>query len=74
MVFATIFKRGLTRNGGSFVYPYASSFISLWRLEKGESSTRPAIAGSRYACKRAVAAPIDRPHKATVETFLFVLK
>mmetsp|Transcript_74567 Transcript_74567/g.201729 ORF Transcript_74567/g.201729 Transcript_74567/m.201729 type:complete len:239 (-) Transcript_74567:198-914(-) len=46
----------------------ATSRASWWRSAKGLSNISAAMDGSRCPCRRAVAAPMERPHSATVET------
>mmetsp|Transcript_15524 Transcript_15524/g.50689 ORF Transcript_15524/g.50689 Transcript_15524/m.50689 type:complete len:217 (+) Transcript_15524:953-1603(+) len=67
----------LTRKGGTFGTPSGrspsgppptSSSATCSREAKGESSTSPAIDGSRAACMTADEAPIDRPHSAMAPT------
>ena len=49
--------------------PSSTSSPASWRRSaKGESSTIAAMLGSRCVCSSAVAAPIERPQSAIVET------
>jgi len=58
----------LTRKLGILVYYCASSFTRAFMLEKGLSKISAAMLGSLSPCRRAVTAPIERPHSPTVLT------
>ena len=58
----------LTKKLGILVYCCASSFTRAFMLEKGLSKMSAAMLGSRSPCRRAVTAPIERPHSPTVLT------
>jgi hypothetical protein len=64
----------LTKKLGSFVCVRANSVTSYFMSANALSKTIPAILGSRSPCNKAVAAPIERPHKPTVFTFLSLLR
>ena len=74
MVFLTDHKAVLTKKSGNLVNYFASSFARSERLENGLSRIIPAMVGSLSPCNRAVTAPIDLPHRPTVETCLFYLR
>jgi hypothetical protein len=62
------------RKEGILVFEDTISLASCFSLQNGESKTIPAIDGSLWPCKRAEAAPIDRPHRPIKETFPDFLK
>jgi hypothetical protein len=51
------------------VLEFTISLANYLRRQKGESKTIPAIEGSLWPCKRAVAAPIDLPQRPIKDTF-----
>jgi len=59
---------------GILVCLLANSLAKVFKLVNAESRTIPAILWSLSACNKAVAAPIDLPHKAIVETVPDYLK
>ena len=64
----------LTKKLGSFVCVRANSVTSYFISANALSRTIPAILGSRSPCNKAVAAPIERPQRPTVLTFLSLLR
>lgn len=61
-------------NPGIFVCYFIKSFATCFRDVNGESKIIAAILGSRSACIKAVTAPMLRPQRPMVLTFLEFLK